>query len=200
MSYTLLSLKLFAAVFIYKGLLLLTHVGHVVPLPFPLLYQWGQVFQWIFPDLDDKTVCPLSKFASQRLHYWVLIRGQQHHLMEKNRKQEVGCWNPRSTWWRVLFCQRSNLHVLLLQHSDAHGVSGVDGYHLLSGRREEDPSFCQTPRHPAEHQANHLWLFAAKVAIPGEKQQRDEGWTHPASWGLLESHLDQWQLNVSSVI
>lgn len=67
----------------------ITHVRHVVPLQLPLLHHWRQVFQRLFPHLNDEAVCPLSKFVSQWLGYWVLARGQQHHLVEKKQKQKA---------------------------------------------------------------------------------------------------------------
>lgn len=61
----------------------ITHERHVVPLQLPLLHHWRQVFQQLFPHLNHEAVRPLSKFVRQRLGYWVLVRGQQHHLVEK---------------------------------------------------------------------------------------------------------------------
>lgn len=36
----------------------------------------------------------------------------------------------------------SNLHVLVLQHADAHGVPGVNGDHFLTRRGNKDLTFC----------------------------------------------------------
>lgn len=70
----------------------ITHVGHVVPLQLPLLHHWRQVFQRLLPHLNDQAARPLSKFVCQRLGYWVLVRGQQHHLVEEKVKNKRKGW------------------------------------------------------------------------------------------------------------
>lgn len=112
-----------------------THVCYVLPLQLPLLHHWKQIIHRLFSHLHHLAAQPLCQLVSQRLDDWVLDGGQQHHLAGIH-----GCNRLFDSLNRLVLI--SHLHFLILQHADAHGVSGVNGDHLLARCGNKDPPFC----------------------------------------------------------